>query len=98
MTDTLSSQDVLKVADLARLDLSVDETNVLRDQLNNIVRQFDRLQELDTSGVVPTAHSGARVNVLRDDIVLASLPRNEATRNAPDTRDGNFIVPQVLEQ
>ncbi len=98
MADQLTLDDVAKVADLARLELSDGERQSLTHQLNDILVQFARLQELDTTDVQPTAHSIPMTNVLREDTVRPSLPRDAATANAPERRDGNFIVPQVVEQ
>jgi aspartyl-tRNA(Asn)/glutamyl-tRNA(Gln) amidotransferase subunit C len=98
MANKLSLDDVTKVADLARLELSNGEKLRLTHHLNDILVQFARLQELDTDGVQPTAHSIPRRNVFRQDTVRESLSRDDATANAPERRDGNFIVPQVVEQ
>ena len=97
MADQLTPDDVGRVAFLARLELSTDEQRQLTGDLNNILLQFARLQELDTKDVAPTSHSLPFVNVLRADSVRPSLPREEATRNAPQSRDGSFIVPQIME-
>ncbi len=97
MAEQLTLNEVSRVAFLARLELSEDEKARLTTQLNGILGQFARLQELDTQGVEPTSHSLPLQNVLREDAVRPSLPREEATRNAPEKRDGNFIVPQIME-
>ena len=97
MADQLTLEEVSRVAFLARLELSGDEKTRLTHDLNGILAQFARLQELDTQDVPPTSHSLPLQNVLRDDAVRPSLPRDEATRNAPEKRDGNFIVPQIME-
>ena len=93
----LTTLEVEKVALLARLELSPDEKEKMTLQLNGILLQFSRLQELDTSMVEPTSHSVAMRNVFRNDQIRPSLTREEATANAPEKRDGNFIVPQVVE-
>ena len=98
MSSTLSVDDVARVADLARLELSDSEKQNLAHHLSDILVQFARLQDLDTSDVKPTAHSIPMSSVLRDDVVIASLPRDQAVMNAPEKRDGNFIVPQIVEQ
>jgi aspartyl-tRNA(Asn)/glutamyl-tRNA(Gln) amidotransferase subunit C len=98
MADHLSKEAIVGVADLARLELSSGEIDRLEGQLNDLLTQFARLQELNVDGVEPTAHSIPMRNVLRSDIVRPSLPRDAATANAPESRDGNFIVPQVVEQ
>jgi aspartyl-tRNA(Asn)/glutamyl-tRNA(Gln) amidotransferase subunit C len=97
MANQLTTQDVAQVASLARLELSTDETERLRGQLNDILEQFARLQELDTTDVEPTSHSIPMRNVFRDDVAKPSLPREAATKNAPEKRDGNFIVPQIVD-
>lgn len=97
MDSLLSLEEVSRVAQLARLQLSDEEKTTLTGQLNDILKQFDRLQELNTEGVPPTSHSLPLQNVFRDDTVTPSLSREAATLNAPERRDGNFIVPQIME-
>jgi len=97
MAQQLTLENVKQVAALARLELSEGEETKLTVQLNDILQQFARLQELNTDGVAPTSHSLSLKNVLRDDVVVSSLPREAATANAPEKRDGNFIVPQIVD-
>jgi len=97
MSSQLSLEEISKVGQLARLQLTDDEKVALTGHLNDILQQFGRLQELDTTGVPPTSHSLPLQNVFRDDVAAASLPRDAATLNAPEKRDGNFIVPQIME-
>ncbi len=97
MAEQLTLDEVSRVAFLARLELSPPEKARLTTDLNGILGQFARLQELDTQGIPPTSHSLPLQNVLREDAVRPSLPREQATANAPDKRDGNFIVPQIME-
>lgn len=97
MAQQLTLEEVSRVAFLARLELSDQEKQRLTTDLNTILDQFARLQELDTTAVPPTSHSLRLQNVFRDDETRPSLPREAATANAPDTRDGNFIVPQIVD-
>jgi len=97
MAELLTLDQVSRVAFLARLELSSDEKTRLTTDLNGIIGQFERLQELDTVGVPPTSHSLPLQNVFREDVVLPSLSREAATANATEKRDGNFIVPQIME-
>ena len=97
MAEQLTLDQVSRVAFLARLELSADEKTRLTTDLNGIISQFERLQELDTDGVPPTSHSLPLQNVFREDAVLPSLSREAATANATEKRDGNFIVPQIME-
>ena len=98
MAKQLTPDEVSRVAFLARLELSEDEKARLTTDLNGILSQFARLQELDTQDVSPTSHSLPLQNVFREDEVRPSLSREAATANAPEKRDGNFIVPQIMEE
>ena len=98
MAEQLTLDEVSRVAFLARLELSDDEKTRLTTDLNGILSQFARVQELDTEGVPPTSHSLPLQNVFREDEVRPSLAREAATANAPEKRDGNFIVPQIMEE
>jgi aspartyl-tRNA(Asn)/glutamyl-tRNA(Gln) amidotransferase subunit C len=97
MAEQLTLDEVSRVAFLARLELTDAEKQRLTHDLNDIMTQFARLQELDTADVPPTSHSLRLQNVFREDVARLSLPRVEATANAPEKRDGNFIVPQIME-
>ena len=93
----ISREDVLHVARLARLELSEPELEKMREQLNSILTYIDRLKELDVAGVEPTSHAVPMVNVMRDDVVVPSFPREEMLANAPD-RVGDFVrVPRIIE-
>ena len=85
------------IALLARLGLSEDEVEKLREQLSNILDNFEILKKVDTTDVPPTSHPIALVNVLRDDEVAPSFPPNEILANAPQEEDGCFRVRAVLE-
>jgi aspartyl-tRNA(Asn)/glutamyl-tRNA(Gln) amidotransferase subunit C len=97
MSIQLTKEDVARVGLLGRLALSDSEMEGLVGQLNGLMAHFERLQDVNTEGIEPTSHPVAMRNVLRDDVALPSLPRDVATSNAPETRDGNFIVPQIVD-
>ena len=94
---TLTTDEVAKVAILARLRLSPDELALFTGQLNSIVDFVAQLQEPDTEGVEPLAHGVEVRNVFRDDVVGPSLPRDKALANAPKRNAEGFLVPAVLE-
>lgn len=98
MATRLTLQQIAHVARLARLSLSEQEMLQMERHLNNLMAQFERLQELDTTGVEPTAHSFPVYNVFREDVVKPSLPAQEVLQNAPEQRDGCFIVPIIVEE
>jgi len=95
-TMSLSKQDVDHVASLARLGLSDEEKETLRDQLSSILDHIAVLNRLDTDAISPTAQVIELFNVLRADEVLPSLTQEQVLANAPSSRDGFFEVRAVL--
>jgi len=93
----LSREDVLHIALLARLGFTEAEVDRFREQLSDILENFEILQQVDTSNVPPTAQSVPLQNVMRDDEVATSLPQSQVLANAPQ-KDGNYFrVRAVLE-
>lgn len=93
----ISSEDVIKVAKLARLRFSDEEIEAFKGQLNTILEYVAKLEELDTSGVEPTFHLLEHRNVVRADEVKPSLSQEEALQNAPVADKGHFVVPKIIE-
>ena len=94
---SLTRDEVLHIARLARLGLSEDEITKFQAQLSQILDQFAALRAIDTDDVPPTAYTLALENVTREDASRPSLPVDVALANAPQ-REGNFIrVRRVLE-
>ena len=93
----LSREEVLHIARLARLGLTEAEVNRLREQLSDILENFEILQQVDTTDVPPTAQSVALQNVMRKDEVAPSLPPNEVLANAPREEGDCFRIRAVLE-
>jgi aspartyl-tRNA(Asn)/glutamyl-tRNA(Gln) amidotransferase subunit C len=93
----LTLPEVEHVALLARLELTHEEKIKLTEDLNVILEHFVRLQELDTTGVEPTSHAIPMQTILRTDQVRPSLPRDVVLAEAPDAREGYFVVPRVVE-
>ncbi len=88
----LSRAQVRHIAELARLELSDDEIDRMASQLSAILDYAGRLQELDTEAIPPTASVVPLQNVMRDDVVTPSLPREDVLRNAPDKDErGEFF-------
>lgn len=94
---SITLKDVEHVANLARLDLSEGEKELLTGQLNAILKYADKLSELNTDDVEPTSHVLPITNVMRADEVRESLPQEKVFLNAPDEEDGQFKVPAVIE-
>ena len=93
----LSREEVLHIALLARLGLSETEVDKLREQLSNILENFEVLQQVDTTDVPPTAQSIPLQNVMRNDEVSDSLSQAQVLANAPKKERGYFRVRPVLE-
>ena len=86
----ISREQVLHVAELARLALTDEEVERLGGQLNAILDAVSKVSELDLADVPPTSHPLELVNVWREDEPRPSLPRVDALANAPE-RDGDFF-------
>jgi aspartyl-tRNA(Asn)/glutamyl-tRNA(Gln) amidotransferase subunit C len=93
----ISREEVQHVARLARLHLTDDEAERMREQLDAILAYIDKLRELDVDGVEPTAHAVPLVNVMRDDVLAPCLPQEQALANAPDRAGEFFRVPRIIE-
>jgi len=93
----LSRNEVLHIARLARLGLTKDELDKFREQLSDILDNFEILQQVDTTNILPTTQAIYLQNVLREDEVADSLPQSEVLANSP-RREGDFFrVLAVLE-
>ena len=93
----ITRQDVENVAVLSRLEFGEGDIAKFTGQLNAILDYIDMLSKVDTEGVEPTAHVLPLKNVVRADEVKPSLARELAMANAPETEDGYFKVPKILE-
>ena len=93
----LSREEVLYIARLARLGLTEEDVDKFREQLSNILENFDILRQVDTTDVPPTAQSIALQNVMRDDEVTPSLAPEDILANAPRREGDCFRVRAVLE-
>lgn len=96
----ISRVDVEKIAELARLELTVEETESFTGQLSSILGHIDKLNELDTTDVAPRLQSstvGADAEYAnREDLMHPSLGQRLAIENAPDAEAGYFKVPRVI--
>jgi aspartyl-tRNA(Asn)/glutamyl-tRNA(Gln) amidotransferase subunit C len=103
MTSRVTVEEVERVAELAHLELTPEETPRMLDDLNAILDYVAELNELDTSGVAPLAQvsellDGAGSGVLREDCLQPSLDRAEVLSQAPETDGAFFKVPKVIER
>ena len=93
----LSREEVIHIAALARMGMSEAEIEKAREQLSNILENFEVLKEIDTTNVPPTAQSINLQNVLREDNSRESLPMEDVLANAPDREGDLFKLRPVLE-
>ena len=93
---SVSRDDVQKVAQLARLAFTPEEEAQLTGDLNRMLEYVAALDQLDTTGVPPTAHVLPLENAFRDDVTRPSLNRAAALGNAPLSGQGHFRVPKVI--
>ena len=94
---SLTRQDVQRIADLARLELTDEELDLFTRQLGDILTYVEQIRALDTTGVAPTSQVLNRP-VDRDDVPADTLSREDLLRNAPDAalEAGLFKVPRVI--
>ena len=96
----ITKTDVEKIAELSRLELTPEETDLFTDQLSSIIGHVEKLNELDTSDVPPMSHcvpaGGGVEYAMRDDQVRPDLGQKLAVENAPDSEAGYFKVPRVI--
>ena len=94
-TSSLSREDVVHVAHLARLDLSDEEVELFTAQLRTVLDHAADVASLDLSHLAPSSHPIALENVLRPDVPVPSLDRDEVLAEAPAVEDHRFRVPRI---
>lgn len=92
----ISKEEVIHVAELARLDVDKELIDKFAVQLGTILEYVDALKNVDTTGVRPTSHVISMTNAFREDEEKEPYDRESTLANAPDKADGNFIVPKVV--
>jgi len=96
MSGEISPDEVAHVASLARLRIADDELETFTEQLCAVLETADALNSLDLSDVPPMAQPYPLANVVRPDVIVPSLDREEVLAQAPDAQDGRFRVPPAL--
>ncbi|MEL0224442.1 MAG: Asp-tRNA(Asn)/Glu-tRNA(Gln) amidotransferase subunit GatC [Gammaproteobacteria bacterium] len=94
---SLTSDDVKRVAKLARLGLTEAETTEILTRLNSIIALVDQMQQIDTEVVAPLAHPLELRQTLRTDAVAETNQRDKFQAIAPHTDAGLYLVPRVVE-
>lgn len=94
----LPRSEVAHLARLARLAVTDDELDTFAEQLHAVLTAVTQVRAVDTAEVPPMTHAVAVTNVMRPDVVTASLPRDDALAGAPEAEEGRFRVPRILDE
>ena len=97
MVNIISDETIEYVGILAKLELSEEEKEQAKKDMANMLDYIDTLNELDTSGVEPMSHVFPVNNVFREDVVTNEDDRDEILANAPEAKDGAFVVPKTFD-
>jgi len=93
----IQSEDVMNIAHLARLGIEDDQVAAYASDLSNIMSLVEQMNAVDTSNIEPMAHPLDQSQRLRADEVSESDQRDLLQKNAPDVKDGLFLVPRVID-
>ena len=93
----ITMEEVRHVALLARVGMTDQEVELMRDQLSHILEQFEVLRQVDTEEIEPTGHSADLESVMRDDEVSSSRPLEDVLANAPQREDNLIRIRAVLD-
>lgn len=97
MAEMISDEIIEYVAILAKLELSEEEKEQAKKDMNNMLAYIDQLGQLDTTGIEPMSHVFSSENVFRDDVVTNGDMREELLFGAPAQKDGMFAAPRTFE-
>ena len=93
---SIGRDDVARLADLARIQLTEEEIARFAGEFDSIMDAVASVSEVASEDVPATSHPIAMTNVFREDVVTETLTQDEALAGAPDAQDGRFAVPQIL--
>jgi aspartyl-tRNA(Asn)/glutamyl-tRNA(Gln) amidotransferase subunit C len=93
----ITRAEVEHVARLARLELSEPELDTLTFQMDSILAYVEKLNALDTEGIIPTSHAVPMENAFRPDLLVPAIGVENALANAPKHAENFFRVPKVIE-
>ena len=97
MANIITDETIEYVGILAKLELSDEEKEQAKSDMGRMLDYIDKLGELDTTGVEPMSHVFPVQNVFREDVVTNGDRREELLVNAPEKKDGMFMVPRTFE-
>lgn len=97
MANIISDETIEYVGILAKLELSDDEKEQAKKDMAGMLDYFDKLNELDTTGITPMSHIFPIYNVFREDVVTNGDDMENIIKNAPESKNGTFVVPITVE-
>ena len=97
MANIISDETIDYVGILAKLELSEEEKEQAKADMGSMLDYIDKLNELDTTGVEPMSHVFPVNNVFREDVVTNEDDRDNILKNAPEEKDGSFMVPKTVD-
>lgn len=97
MENRISDETIEYVGVLAKLELSDEEREQARRDMGRMLDYIDQMNALDTEGIEPMSHAFPVENVLREDMVTNGDMRDALLANAPEEKDGMFVVPRTFE-
>ncbi|RKI83264.1 Asp-tRNA(Asn)/Glu-tRNA(Gln) amidotransferase subunit GatC [bacterium 1xD42-87] len=97
MANNISDETIEYVGILAKLELSDEEKEQAKSDMGRMLDYIDKLGELDTTDVEPMSHVFSVENVFREDVVTNGDERERLLSNAPQEKDGMFVVPRTFE-
>lgn len=93
----ITRDEVLHVAGLARLTLADSDIDRFAGQLGGILSYVESLSQVNTADIPPTSHAVETKNAFRPDVLHNHLEPEKALSNAPESEDGCFVVPKIIE-
>ena len=97
MANVISDETIEYVGILAKLGLSDEEKEKAKEDMGKMLDYIDKLNELDTSNVEPMSHVFPVNNVFREDVVTNGDDRENILKNAPEEKNGAFVVPKTFD-
>lgn len=97
MANIITDETIEYVGILAKLELSEEEKEAAKKDMGNMLNYIDMLNELNTDGVEPMSNVFPVKNVFREDVVVNGDDRENMLLNAPEEKDGSYMVPKTVE-
>jgi aspartyl-tRNA(Asn)/glutamyl-tRNA(Gln) amidotransferase subunit C len=97
MANVISDETIEYVGILAKLELSEEEKEKAKYDMGKMLDYIDKLNELDTDDIEPMSHVFPVNNVFREDVIVNGDDRENILKNAPEQKDGAFVVPKTFD-